>query len=202
MTHSINVLKPMLAVSIFLLAFAFSIDAFGQSLLNSVPVAQGLRVEVVSGSLRASRSTELISFKEESVIRKSADASQLIDQVNAIPNSSIRAVLNKVASESGNLSVGERRMYEVKTPFESTKGLKGNTFNVRVSYEARPVGGIIQVTVELVKDFSGIGVTNRPIARESYTQSIDEFSQELTDKVIADLKINLTAKFEALAAAK
>jgi hypothetical protein len=127
----------------------------------------------------------------------------LVEQVNAIPTGSLRSVLNDVAKDANALSVGETRKYTVKTaPSSAKNALEGTNFNVRVSYEARPVGGILQVNVELVKGFSGIGMSVRPIARESFTQAIDEFSQELTDKVVGDLKASLTAKFEALAAAK
>ncbi len=73
---------------------------------------------------------------------------------------------------------------------------------VEANYEARPVGGILNVTVSLKPAFSGVGVRNRPISSESTSEVIEEVSTASIQAVIADLTTKLLHSHSILASAR
>ena len=60
--------------------------------------------------------------------------------------------------------------------------------NVRVSYEARPIGGILNVRVELLPLFAGIGAASRADMSRDFAQAVDG----VDDAAVSETVLRLT----------
>jgi hypothetical protein len=66
-----------------------------------------------------------------------------------------------------------------------------HSMNVQVRYEARPIGGILTVRVELVPVFCGIGSASRSIAFREMSQALDNLEEDGVGEVVAELSHQL-----------
>ncbi len=76
--------------------------------------------------------------------------------------------------------------------------LEEHKLNVKVQYDARPVGGILTVRVSITPTFRGIGVSTRPAASRSLALAVDEFTQEAVNKLVEELTEEISAEFNAI----
>jgi hypothetical protein len=86
--------------------------------------------------------------------------------------------------------------------FAATVNAKENiteqhSVNVRVSYDARPIGGILNIRVELVPVFGGIGSASRPVISREFAEAVDDFDDDAVSQTIGRLTRELAAEYAA-----
>ena len=62
-----------------------------------------------------------------------------------------------------------------------------HAMHVSLKYDARPIGGILTIRVELVPVFSGIGAASRPTALKTITQAVDRLDEESLGTIVSGL---------------
>ena len=72
--------------------------------------------------------------------------------------------------------------------------MEQQSVNVRVTYDARPVGGILNIRVELVPVFGGIGSAVRPTLSREFAQAVENFDDDFIGETILKLTNDLTAE--------
>jgi len=129
---------------------------------------------------------------------------QLISITKSSVRENIATSLEKVADELKDKVAGASDVLEHggTVSFASTVEAKGNiteqhSVNVRVSYEARPIGGILNIRVELVPVFGGIGSASRPVISREFAEAVDNFDDDAVGETIGRLTRELAAEFAA-----
>lgn len=69
--------------------------------------------------------------------------------------------------------------------------------NVHVTYDARPVGGILNIRVELVPVFGGIGSAVRPTISREFAQAVDNFDDDFIGDTITKLTNEISTQLGA-----
>ena len=195
-------MKKLLLFAISLVAALFSQNATAQSLVRTASPAESQRVEVTSSSYAAATSAAAFSKREEARLKVAAETAKIGAKLGPVPGMKIAEALYDLEIAANDLRPGESRRFSYRVPAGKDEHSKELFYNIRVSFEARPVGGILQATVELVRGFAGIGMPTRPIAHESMTNSVDEFTPEVAQAFVAELQRNLTQKLEGFTAAQ
>jgi hypothetical protein len=77
--------------------------------------------------------------------------------------------------------------------------LSQNRIEVKVQYDPRPIGGILNIRLELMPIFSGIGITNRPIAVKVDAEAIDNLTEDQLSTIIDHLSQKLAAEVQSKA---
>jgi hypothetical protein len=115
------------------------------------------------------------------------------------------APLNSVQPSKSDLSVVQIKR-DAQTESESIAAnlkkltpavslIEQHNVNVKVDFEARPIGGILSVRVSITPAFRGVGVSTRPVIHKNFTQAVDELDQNLVQKIVEDLTNEITAEF-------
>jgi hypothetical protein len=143
--------------------------------------------------------------------RVSNEKSQVMsfDEVKAITESSIRAAVGTqlagVTADEVNKKLGPTlEKFEKGEAIGFSMSVSGyaahsiteqHMMNVKVSYEARPIGGILTVRVELVPVFSGIGSASRPIAVRELSQAVDYLDEDMLGPIVSELSHELGSEY-------
>ncbi len=72
--------------------------------------------------------------------------------------------------------------------------MEQQSVNVHVTYDARPVGGILNIRVELVPVFGGIGAAVRPTISREFAQAVDDFDDDFISSTITKLTDELATQ--------
>jgi hypothetical protein len=67
--------------------------------------------------------------------------------------------------------------------------------NVKVNYEARPVGGILTVRASMTPSFRGVGVSTRPSISRSVAMAVDELDEAQVKDLIRSLTAEINSEF-------
>ena len=146
-----------------------------------------------------SGNTALLSTKEVSSIR---DASISSDQGNRVQNvissdaaiQAVKGVLSDIEASAASFQSGATESYCAPLPTgHACEVLKQQLLHVTVGYEPGLVGGILSVSVDIRPAFSGIGVTNQPIASIATTESITELAPDKILEVVSSLTEKLSS---------
>lgn len=78
---------------------------------------------------------------------------------------------------------------------ESLPVIEQHLLNVVVKYDARPIGGILTVRVELVPAFGGIGTACRPIVSKQFSRAVDNLDDEAIASTIKELTTSLGQQY-------
>ena len=73
--------------------------------------------------------------------------------------------------------------------------LEEQTVNVKVSFEERPVGGILTVRASMTPSFRGVGVSTRPAISRSVAMAVDEVNQNLINEIVRELTSEINGEF-------
>jgi hypothetical protein len=114
---------------------------------------------------------------------------------------SLPQVASQLVTDHANGSTELLRTWQVLDMTATVNADHGVTeqhsVNVHVSYDARPVGGILSIRVELVPIFGGIGAAVRPTATREFAQAVDDFDDDFIGQTITKLTNELAAEFAA-----
>jgi hypothetical protein len=164
------------------------------SLGTTTAQAQSAIAPMVSHSSRSADASSVGSRNEivDAAGAKSSATTSLSQEknsnVNIIPAETAKAVQEASKKALQNFAA---------TP-KAVSLLDEHKLNVKVGYDARPVGGILTVRVSISPTFSGIGVSTRPATSRSVSLAVDEFSQDLVDKMVNDLTDEIQAEFKSM----
>ncbi len=175
-------MKPLFATIAIVMALAGR--ASGQNALDVSPL-----------SLPAnSWFTQLSSHLEEpplSLINLSDERSDPKFSPNKHLPDSVQAAIFKLVADhasgstellrSGGVIELSTRIGNLRSAFDQ------HTITVRVSYDARPLGGILNIRVQLVPVFDGIGSALRPTISREFAEAVDYFDDDLIAQTIEKL---------------
>ena len=88
------------------------------------------------------------------------------------------------------------QMVTVKSSSSSSL-LDQHNVNVKVQYDERPIGGILNVQVSMTPAFAGVGVSTRPIISRSVAQAVDEFTEASVQTIVRELTSQIQSEFAA-----
>ncbi len=181
-----------LAFAIALCSVSVSIGQ-AQTLLSSQPVTESQKVEIRTEiGMRVSNShSPLVSPNEMTNISNAARSSQIISQTSILVEMALKAVTSSVVTSMSDIVSGNGKQFVTDLSSNHNSIAQSTNVKVSVNYEARPIGGILSVTVDLVPLFSGVGVANRPLASKSITQAVDEVTPKSITLIVAALSADL-----------
>jgi hypothetical protein len=159
----------------------------------------------VSGSIATSESTQArplqatgesadpLGFQKVLAISQAAERTTL---ASALP-----ALAEKMVAEQGTGATEELRSKHVlnmgMNAGSGSNALQQRSINVHVTYDARPVGGILNIRVELVPVFGGIGSAVRPTVSREFAQAVDDFDDDFIAQTIVKLTDELATEYAA-----
>lgn len=178
-----------------------------QNILAKVAVlgmVLGLLFGIQTTDVQAQNGADVtISMKEVSL--QSRGHHLAIDSRLALPNavsdltqsqiSEQRAIANRVVS---SITAARLENGAIKISMPVTKNVQAlideETLNVKISYDARPIGGILNVQVSMTPSFRGVGVATRPTISRSTAIAVDELNDATVQKLVRELTLELQAE--------
>lgn len=180
----------IVAATLFVGSFS---NASAQSVqgVSNQPATQKLAIPVFSESRatseRARQSTDI------AMIQNSAVRSSLVEQAAELSTTTMNTILPELQNRLSSIDQGGALQFVVNSD-QSVSLLDQYTIEVKVSYDPRPVGGILNVKVNLVPVFSGVGIANRPVASRAMARAVDQISEESISVIVKDLSKDLAAE--------
>jgi hypothetical protein len=182
---TIKILLAALAMMTAIGVQAQSVRLPGDKLSVHAPVSEAQKLRLATEiAIRASNARNA-SF-DVNEITSTALSAQTMNQVEMLPTVVEQALAN--VSFSGAHVV-------IKTDAASL--LDEHTVTVKVQFEERPVGGILNVQVSMTPVFAGVGVTARPIVSRSIAQAVDQMNDEVVKQLVRDLTREMQNEFAA-----
>lgn len=169
--------------------FLILIGAFGASSAK----AQSVIVPVIA---RCPENGDAASLKDKKIVIVDAAA---IKASATTPVSIEKTVRLDLGSDANTVKdPAQPGVNAVAAADQKVSLLDEHKLNVKVQFDPRPVGGILTVRVSMTPTFRGIGVSTRPATSRSVAFAVDEFSQEIVDKMVTELTEEITAEFKQM----
>ena len=135
----------------------------------------------------------VMSFEQLLSITKSSVRENIARSLSKVAGDLVN---NQVAEVAGELRTG--RAVNFSAIINAKENItEQHSINVRASYEARPIGGILNIRVELVPIFDGIGSASRPAISREFTEAIDSFDDDVVSQTVTRLTHELAAEYAA-----
>ncbi|HET6401918.1 MAG TPA: hypothetical protein VFH95_11035 [Candidatus Kapabacteria bacterium] len=181
-------MKPLIA-AIVVMMFASSANAQG-SVSTAVVKAQSTEAPTLQAT---NESADPLSIQKVLAISRAAERATIAGELPALAQ--------KMVSEQGDGATELLRAGQVLELAESasagTNALQQRSINVRVKYDARPVGGILNIRVELIPIFGGIGSAVRPTISREFAEAVNDFDDDFIGQTIVKLTDELAAEYAA-----
>ncbi len=146
-------------------------QAFGSNDENNISLSFQKVVELSKDAERESIAKSLPSIVQKMVDEQGPGATEILRGGHA---------LNLTSDVAAGQSVLDQR-----------------SLNIQVTYDARPVGGILNVRVELIPAFEGIGSAVRPTVVRQFAQAVNDFDDDLVSNTIVQLTDELASEYAA-----
>jgi hypothetical protein len=117
------------------------------------------------------------------VIKSQSVSESFLKEVESLKQNATKAIS---AMSLKDLSTGGAIERSVK-PSNGSKLLDEHNVSVKVTYDARPVGGVLSVRVAMSPSFRGIGVSTRATISRSTAMAVDEFDETLIQGIVNEL---------------
>src|SRR5665213_2754797 len=171
-------MKPLIAAIVIVMCAGSANAQSGVTAAIATPQSTQSRV------LRATDETASpISFEKVAVISRAAERATLASELPALAE--------KMVAEQGTGATEELRSKHVldltMNAGSGSNALQERSISVHVTYDARPVGGILNIRVELVPVFGGIGSAVRPAVSRQFAQAVDDFDDDFIGQTIVKL---------------
>lgn len=181
-------MKPLIA-SIMILAFA-AVAANAQTALvatienSEAPVAAALPLNAANNSMTS---------RQVSALERAAERQSIAETIS---DATSRMLTSHIDGATETLRDG--KSLDFSTAVRTTASvIDERSVNVHVTYDARPVGGILNIQVELVPVFAGIGSAVRPTISREFAQAVDDFDDDLISQTITQLTGELAKEYAA-----
>ncbi len=162
-------------------------QASAQSQQAAIPTSYVYRV--------SDEKTPVMSFAEVKSITENSVRQAVSNQLMAI---STQDVNSRLAGTFDDMVKGHTVGFSSPVSGLAARSINEQySMNVSVHYEARPIGGILTIKVELVPVFTGIGSASRPVAYREMSQAIDNLEEDALGDVVSDLTHQLGADYAA-----
>jgi hypothetical protein len=184
-------MKHLIAVIALSMAFAGLASAQSASIAPSMNLAY-------AGTPENASPVKAASPVAVSAQKALSDAKHLQRMLMA---DSMTAATSKLVSDHANGSTELLRagsVLELSTTMGGVhSALEQHSINVQVTYDARPVGGILNIRVELVPVFGGIGSAVRPTISREFAEAVENFDDDFISETIMKLTNDLAAELAA-----
>jgi hypothetical protein len=85
---------------------------------------------------------------------------------------------------------------DITTMIDTDKSVAAwHSVNVKASYDARPIGGILNIRVGLAPVFGGVGSAVRTVNYREFAEAIDTFDDDFVAQTISRLTKELGAEY-------
>jgi len=180
-------MKPLIA-AITVIMFATAANA------QMKATADLAKTESTQGALQATDQTaNAMSFQKVVSLSRAAERETI---ANTLPTLTADLVAQHVSGATELLRSGQVLDISASTGTDQN-AMQQRSINVHVSYDARPVGGILSVRVELVPVFGGIGSAVRPMISREFAQAVNDFDDDFIGQTISQLSAELSAEYAA-----
>ncbi len=162
----------------------------------AVAVAQSQSADVTTAlTFRSSNSSNSLSAKSVEEIANRAQSHEVSCMASMIPQAA-SVLTSEVSTQLSEISNGVAKSF-------STSLLKGadvmdqRSITLKVTYEPRPIGGILNIRVDLVPVFAGIGGASRPAATRSTAMAVETVTQDAIQEIVNRLSAEIAGEFQA-----
>ena len=181
-------MKPLIA------AFAITVFAVSANAqMNSLAAIDNNESTQASALQTTVENANTMSFKEVLALSRTAERTSIAQ--------TIPTVIKNMVAEQGpgatELLRSGRELDMAASVGTDLNPLQQRSVNVKVTYDARPVGGILNIRVELVPVFGGIGSAVRPTESREFAQAVNDFDDDLIGQTIIQLTDELAAEYAA-----
>jgi hypothetical protein len=122
-----------------------------------------------------------------------------LEALTNLPQTAVDLTAKNLVKSLGPIGQGEEVSFCLNLNVADRSVLKEQKLNVVLNYDGQPVGGILSVRVDLVPVFSGIGVSNRPLASKTYVAAVDQLENTNINEIVTELAKQIANDFRALA---
>jgi hypothetical protein len=186
----------------FIAAIALSMTFAGLASAQSASIAPSNAMTAPSMSLAFAGTPENTSLvKDATPVEVSTQKVQVANaraSQRSLMADSMQAATSKLVSDHANGSTELLRagsVLELSTTMGGVhSALEQHSINVHVTYDARPVGGILNIRVELVPVFGGIGSAVRPTISREFAEAVENFDDDFISETIMKLTNDLAAE--------
>ena len=140
-------------------------------------------------TFRASNANSAMSMTHVNEIGQSAKSTEMSELADLIP-AATHQLAAKIGTEMSGIAAGSTVSFHTRV-LKCANVLNRRSITIKVSYDPRPIGGILNIRVDLVPVFNGIGGASRPVASRSFSQSIDNLDQTVVDEIVTRLSEEL-----------
>ena len=153
--------------------------------MSGRPIALNVSAIILTGSA--------MGFEQLLAITKSSVRENIARSLSKVTGNLVK---NEVAGTADELRTG-RTLHFAALVNEKEPVVEQRSINVCITYEARPIGGIMNIRVELVPIFGGIGSASRPVISREFVEAVDNFDEDAISQTIARFTHELAAEYTA-----
>jgi len=161
-----------------------------QSQAQMKQIAQATPVTKIVANATTDKANPM-SFEELASISRGAVRQSIADNLTQAAE---KLVADNVEGRSDILRSG--KAMDLNTTINSGQTiLEQHSVNVHVEFDARPIGGILNVRVQLVPVFGGIGSATRPVVSREFAEAVDNFDDDVLAQTVSKLTKELAAEY-------
>lgn len=135
----------------------------------------------------------IIDAHKVTQIAKNAKSAELLSEVASL-NSTNNNVEKQIAASIQNIADGAQKNFTFNMK-ENT--IEGHALRVSVSYDKRPIGGILNVQVQVMPKFVGIGLSPRAIAKKTVATAVDNLTDNDVNQIVSQMTKELASEMAA-----
>ena len=162
------------AIKTFALVAAM-LAVFGLSSTVQAQSAIDVTIETPAKALAA-------GSNEQKVVKSQAVSEAFLAQVQNLGTEAAKAV--SAISNEALLAGGAKVSFKSA---DATKLVDEEVVNVKVTFDERPIGGILNVQVSMTPSFRGVGVSTRPTVSRSVAMAVDQLDNAVVQSLVAEL---------------
>jgi hypothetical protein len=181
-------MKAIIAAIAISMAFAGLASAQSASIAPSMSLAYAGTAE--NASSEAVATPAAINTEKTQAAAKASQRRLMADSMQVVTS---KLIADNASGSTELLRSGN--VLELSTTMGGVhSALEQHSINVHVTYDARPVGGILNIRVELVPVFGGIGSAVRPTVSREFAQAVENFDDDFISDTIMKLTNDLAAE--------
>lgn len=178
-------MKPLIA-SLLVLTFATTAATAQMRLAATIESSESPTAAALPINHANSMTTQQVVAME-----RTAERASLAETISSVTS---KMLAEHISGATETLRDGQSLDMSAMTRIEGSI-VDQRSINVHVTYDPRPVGGILNIRVELVPLFAGIGSAVRPTISREFAQAVDDFDDDLISQTITQLSGELAKEY-------
>jgi len=185
----------LLAALVGMTFFASSTNA--QSILRQ-PAVESQKLDVQTSYRSRATVVDLPSLSASAMesLTRSSISTALVEQSSQLTTLAYRTIRVNIASSISDIENGGSRNFVTPLATVNPSLMSQHSMRVHINFESRPIGGVLTVCVELVPQFSGVGVSNRPLASKMMITAIDSLDAATVSALVLSLSNELNEQIQ------